>query len=47
MKRSNLEKQALCTVAEAAWCFLVTALVSIGSLVLICYGIDWLKGSAQ
>ncbi len=35
-------KQALRIVLEAAWCFLMTAIVLIGGFVVIGYFIQWL-----
>ncbi len=41
------ERLAFRLVLEAAWCFVVTAVVLIGSFVVIGYFIDWMLGRAE
>ncbi len=36
------ERQALHTALEAAWVFVLTAVVFLGGIVLLCYFVDWL-----
>ncbi len=41
------ERQALRIALDAAWCFVLTAVVLIGGIVLLCYFVDWLVGPAS
>ncbi len=44
---TDRQRQALYTLADAAWCFLLSAFVLVGGFVAIGWFIDWLKGRWQ